>query len=81
MEKDILSLPADLVQFAGIRVEPTINDEEPTYFVTVGCTHLIDPKICSLAVSIELQKKWKYQKFDVTSFCGIIRDQQTPLTS
>lgn len=72
MEDALLALP-DVVLFAGVVVEPTV-DTEPTYYVTVGCPPSIDLNTCSSAVYMELRKQWKTEGISVKAFWGRLRN-------
>lgn len=80
MEQSILEFPSSVIEFVGVRVEPTI-EEEPTYHVTVGCCSYIDIKTIASATFMQLQGKWPYEKFNIHAFQGITRKHDPELTA
>ena len=79
MELVVLEFPSSVVEFVGVRVEPTI-EEEPTYHVTVGCPMTVDPKLVASAAFMQLRNKWKGEKLNVSAFQGVVRPHRSPLT-
>ena len=80
MEKTVLEFPSSVVEFVGVRVEPTV-EEEPTYHVTVGCPLLVDPKLVASATYMQLRGKWRFEKLNVSAFQGVTRPHETSLTN
>lgn len=80
MEDALLELPDNVVTFAGVVVEPTV-DSDPTYYVTVGCIRPIDLSSCSTAVFMHLRKHWKTEQISVHAFWGRVRENRILLTS
>lgn len=79
MEKVVLEFPSSVVEFVGVRVDPTV-EEEPTYHVTVGCPPSVDPKLVATAALVQLRVKWKNEKLNISAFQGITRPHIIPLT-
>lgn len=80
MELTVLEFPSSIVEFVGVRVEPTV-EEEPTYHVTVGCSLKVDLKLIASATYMQLRNKWRHEKLDITAFQGITRPHETALTN
>lgn|SRR5690349_644558 len=80
MEKAVLEFPSSIVEFVGVRVEPTV-EEEPTYYVTVGCPLMVDPKLVASATFMQLRNKWGKEKLNISAFQGITRRHETSLTT
>lgn len=72
MEKYVLTYSESLVLFVGVRVVP-ISGGVPTYYVTVGCPLIMDPKACASGLSISLKNQWKSENIEVTAFRGVLR--------
>jgi hypothetical protein len=75
MEKSVLGLPEEVVQFVGVHVAPS-TEEGPVFHVTVGCPRSMEPSTCGLAVSMELRKRWPTETIAVSPFRGIVRAEK-----
>lgn len=80
MELAVLEFPSSIVEFVGVRVGPTV-EEEPIYYVTVGCPLKVDPKLIASATYMRLRNKWRHEKLDIAAFQGITRPHEMVLTS
>lgn len=76
MEQVVLEFPSSVVEFVGVRVEP-VSEEEPTYYVTVGCPALVDPKLVASAAYMRLRGQWRQEKLNVSAFQGITRRHES----